>query len=69
MCGAMSLLPNTPPWCGAQLKHRDNFTFYILWTPVKLHCRYFTQMNTEMDIMFHNAFNPLKNTDHKVKVT
>jgi hypothetical protein len=19
--------PNTPPWCGAQLKHRDNFTF------------------------------------------
>jgi hypothetical protein len=20
--------PNTPSWCGAQLKHRDNFTFY-----------------------------------------
>jgi len=20
--------PNTPPWCGAQLKHRDDFTFY-----------------------------------------
>jgi hypothetical protein len=19
--------PNTLPWCGAQLKHRDNFTF------------------------------------------
>jgi hypothetical protein len=19
--------PNTPPWLGAQLKHRDNFTF------------------------------------------
>jgi hypothetical protein len=22
--------PNTPSWRGAQLKHRDNFTFYIL---------------------------------------
>jgi hypothetical protein len=21
--------PNTPPWCVAQLKHRDNFTFYL----------------------------------------
>jgi hypothetical protein len=21
--------PNTPSWCGAQLKHRDNFTFYF----------------------------------------
>jgi hypothetical protein len=20
--------PNTPPWCDAQLKHRDNFTFF-----------------------------------------
>jgi hypothetical protein len=23
--------PNTPSWCGAQLKHRDNFTFYFWW--------------------------------------
>jgi len=22
--------PNTPSWRGAQLKHRDNFTFYLL---------------------------------------
>jgi len=22
--------PNTPSWSGAQLKHRDNFTFTIL---------------------------------------
>jgi hypothetical protein len=22
-------LPNTPPWRGAQLKHRDNFTFIL----------------------------------------
>jgi hypothetical protein len=21
--------PNTPPWRGAQLKHRDDFTFYL----------------------------------------
>jgi hypothetical protein len=21
--------PNTPSWCGAQLKHRDNFTFFF----------------------------------------
>jgi len=21
--------PNTPSWCGAQLKHRDNFTFIV----------------------------------------
>jgi hypothetical protein len=27
MRGAIPPLPNTPPWCGAQLKHRDNFTF------------------------------------------
>jgi hypothetical protein len=30
--------PNTPSWCGAQLKHRDNFTFtfYLL-----LKCRFY----------------------------
>jgi len=27
MSGAIPPLPNTPPWSGAQLKHRDNFTF------------------------------------------
>jgi len=26
MHGAIPPTPNTPPWCGAQLKHRDNFT-------------------------------------------
>jgi hypothetical protein len=31
MRGATPLLPNTPPWHGAQLKkkHRDNFTFTL----------------------------------------
>jgi hypothetical protein len=26
MRGAIPPFPNTPSWCGAQLKHRDNFT-------------------------------------------
>jgi hypothetical protein len=28
--GAISPLPNTPSWRGAQLKNRDNFIFTIL---------------------------------------
>jgi hypothetical protein len=28
--GAIPPLPNTPSWCGAQLKHRDNFTFTFI---------------------------------------
>jgi hypothetical protein len=27
MCGAIPPLPNTPSWRGAELEHRDNFTF------------------------------------------
>jgi hypothetical protein len=27
MSGAIPPLPNTPSWRGAQLNHRDNFTF------------------------------------------
>jgi hypothetical protein len=27
MNGAIPQLPNSPSWRGAQLKHRDNFTF------------------------------------------
>jgi len=26
MLGALPPLPNTPPWCGALVKHGDNFT-------------------------------------------
>jgi hypothetical protein len=33
MRGAISPFPNTPSWRGAQLKHRDKFTFY-LYTPL-----------------------------------
>jgi hypothetical protein len=25
--------PNTPPWCGAHLEHRDNFTFSLVALP------------------------------------
>jgi hypothetical protein len=30
MRGAIAPLPNTPSWRGAQLKHRDNFTFTFI---------------------------------------
>jgi hypothetical protein len=30
MSWAIPSLPNTPSWHGAQLKHRDNFTFTLL---------------------------------------
>jgi len=33
MSGAIPPLPSMPPWRGAQLKHRDNFTF-TFYTPV-----------------------------------
>jgi hypothetical protein len=32
MSGATHPLPNTPSWCGAQLKHRDNFFVPIIST-------------------------------------
>jgi hypothetical protein len=32
MCGGIPPLPNTPSWCGAELKHRDNFTFAFTFT-------------------------------------
>jgi len=30
MSGTIPPVPNTPSWRGAQLKHRDNFTFTYL---------------------------------------
>jgi hypothetical protein len=30
MRGGIPPLPNTPPWRGAQLKSRDNFTFTLI---------------------------------------
>jgi hypothetical protein len=30
VCGAIPPLPNTPSWRDAQLKNRDNLTFYLL---------------------------------------
>jgi hypothetical protein len=34
MSEAIPPLPNTPSWCGAQLKHRDNFTFLPFTLPL-----------------------------------
>jgi hypothetical protein len=31
MSGAIPPLPNTPSWHGAQLKHRENFTFPFIF--------------------------------------
>jgi hypothetical protein len=36
MIGAIPPLPNTPSWCGTQLKHRDNFTFTLETTELFL---------------------------------
>jgi len=33
MRGAVPPLPHTPSWRGAQLKHRDNFTFTLYVSP------------------------------------
>jgi hypothetical protein len=30
MRGAVPSLPSTLSWCGAKLKYRDNFTFYLI---------------------------------------
>jgi hypothetical protein len=37
--------PNTPPWCGADLKHRDNFTFtfYLTMVSIELEGRSYLQ--------------------------
>jgi len=32
MIGAIPPLPDMPSWCGAQLKHRDNFTLLLYFT-------------------------------------
>jgi hypothetical protein len=35
MSEAKPPLPNTPPWRGAQLKHRDKFTFAFTFITTK----------------------------------
>jgi len=42
--------PNTPSWCGAQLKHRDNFTFIC-----KCSCMIYTCIHSHnLTIFRHN---------------
>jgi hypothetical protein len=57
MSGAIPPLPNTPPWRGTQLEHRDNFTFYIVLkqTMYSLYC-----------IVNHPPPNPTPNTKLEV---
>jgi hypothetical protein len=38
MSGAIPPLPNTPSWRGAQLKHRDNFTFTFAGPNGRTYC-------------------------------
>jgi hypothetical protein len=43
--------PNTPPWCGAKLKHRDNFTF-TLFIKNSTSVRNFTGHTSRYEIQF-----------------
>jgi hypothetical protein len=40
MSDAIPPLPNTPSWRGAQSKHRDNFTIYLLNLKGRDHSEY-----------------------------
>jgi hypothetical protein len=57
MSGAIPPLPNTPSWRGAQLKHRDSFTFTSTSRVMK-------------NIISHNIYSTLpdSNLEHKKKV-
>jgi len=52
MRGAIPPFPNMPVWCGAQLKHMDDFTFYLI-------------IDTNISIFVKSGMNcmPLENTD------
>jgi hypothetical protein len=51
-CGAIPPHPNTPSWCGTQLKHRDDFTFtcflFFLWMCVCVFVCLCERPNTHM---------------------
>jgi hypothetical protein len=52
MSGAIPPLPNTPPWRGAQLKHRDNFTFTFIFSKVLLETISFLFQNENSGLEF-----------------
>jgi len=48
MSGVILHSPNTPSCCGAQLKHRDNFTFYLVRESISVAtCRVRLLIHTE----------------------
>jgi hypothetical protein len=54
--------PNTPSWCGAQLKHRDSFTFLlvILWEPTIFRMFITTVVARTKDTWFNYNLNGTK---------
>jgi hypothetical protein len=46
MCGAIPPLPNVPAWCGAELKHREDFTFTLPFEIVF----YFPRLRIRIDL-------------------
>jgi uncharacterized membrane protein YqjE len=46
--------PNTPSWHGAQLKHRDNFTFYLVQADI--HKVYFNINMKKSNLIFITFF-------------
>jgi hypothetical protein len=51
MRGAIPSPPNTPSWCGVQLKHRDSFTFTFTLDP-EADIRCFTLMLDTISISY-----------------
>jgi hypothetical protein len=50
-CVEVKHSPNTPSWCGAQLKHRDNFTFTFTFECV---CSPYNFLNNRHCILSHS---------------
>jgi hypothetical protein len=58
MIGAIPPLPHTPSWRGAQLKHRDNFTFAFVLPSTDFPSSYFLLFSLSLNphIHFHLHF-------------
>jgi hypothetical protein len=59
MSGAVSPLPSTPPWRGAQLKHRDSFYLVFLGVELKI-CAFLTSPldSCEFSVSYTLRLNP-----------
>jgi hypothetical protein len=57
MRGAIPSLPNTPSWRGAQLKHRDNFTFtFALLHEAQIEVHHFLEKRKEKSHLTRSKF-------------